>query len=80
MNLAFGTRTSLRELIGSLEEVSGFGLQVDPAPTRPGDVHDSQADGSRLRELFPDIEPVPLDAGLRATVDWMARRRVPAVT
>ena len=39
-------------------------------PTRAGDVPHSQADNSLLRSLFT-IEPVELDTGLQATVDWM---------
>jgi UDP-glucose 4-epimerase len=37
---------------------------------RAGDVCDSQADQTRLRSLFPAVEPVDLDEGLRRTVDW----------
>jgi UDP-glucose 4-epimerase len=44
---------------------------VDP---RPGDVRDSQADQTRLRHLFPGVPPMPLDEGLRRTVDWFRRR------
>jgi UDP-glucose 4-epimerase len=40
-----------------------------------GDVLHSRADDSRLRELFPGLEPVTLDAGLRATVEWARARR-----
>ena len=31
----------------------------------------SQADSTRLRALFPDVVPVPLEEGLAATVAWM---------
>ena len=37
---------------------------------RAGDVRDSQADRSRLEALFPGVVPVPLEEGLRRTVDW----------
>jgi UDP-glucose 4-epimerase len=70
VNLAFGSRISLRELIGELEHVLGRALEVDHQPTRPGDVRDSQADNALLRELFPGVDPVPLPAGLEATVGW----------
>lgn len=72
VNLAFGTRTSLRELIAELEDLSGTSLQIESLPARAGDVHDSQADTTRLRRLFPDVEAVPLRDGLRATFDWLA--------
>ena len=70
VNLAFGTRTSLIELIALLEEVVGRSLERDHQPPRPGDVRDSQADMTILRALFPDIIPVALEKGLVATVDW----------
>jgi UDP-glucose 4-epimerase len=73
VNLAFGTRVSLLELIARLEGLLGSSLARDHLDPRPGDVRDSQADQTRLRSLFPDVEPVPLDAGLEATVDWFKR-------
>lgn len=39
--------------------------------SRSGDVRDSQADQTRLREMFPDVEPVDLETGLRQTVEWL---------
>lgn len=73
VNLAFGTRVSLLELADLLEHVLGQPLERAFGEPRPGDVRDSQADQTRLRVLFPDVEPVGLEAGLRATVDWFRR-------
>ncbi|HYF45433.1 MAG TPA: NAD-dependent epimerase/dehydratase family protein [Acidimicrobiales bacterium] len=70
VNLAFGTRTDLLDLVGRLEAVVGRPLDVRHTEPRPGDVRHSTADGSRLAALFPGLEPVELDDGLRATVDW----------
>jgi UDP-glucose 4-epimerase len=42
---------------------------------RAGDVRDSQADNSRLRELFPEVQPVSLRSGLSETVEWFAGRQ-----
>jgi UDP-glucose 4-epimerase len=72
VNLAFGSRISLLELIAELEEVLGRALAVVHDPPRPADVRDSQADTTRLKALFPDIASVPLAEGLRATATWMA--------
>ncbi|MGC4834295.1 NAD-dependent epimerase/dehydratase family protein [Micromonospora vinacea] len=77
VNLAFGARISLLELIGELESVLGRRLEVVCGPSRAGDVHDSQADSSRLQELFPEFRRFPLRVGLEATVSWMSGR-VPA--
>jgi len=79
INLAFGTRISLLDLVTVLEEVLARPLTVIHEPARPGDVRDSQADRTRLEKLFPDITPVPLADGLRATADWMTTLRSEAV-
>jgi UDP-glucose 4-epimerase len=70
VNLAFGTRIDLLSLVDRLSTIVGRTLEVEHLDPRPGDVPHSQADSSRLRALFPDIEPVDLDAGLRETVTW----------
>jgi UDP-glucose 4-epimerase len=77
VNLAFGSRTSLLELITELEDVFGRRLDVVHEPPRPGDVRDSQADNRMLRSLFPDVRPHPLRLGLAETVEWLSSR-VPA--
>jgi UDP-glucose 4-epimerase len=71
VNLAFGTRTDLLTLIERLEHHLGHRVARDVQPARVGDVPHSQADGTRLRELFPDVVPTDLDDGLAATVAWM---------
>jgi UDP-glucose 4-epimerase len=75
VNLAFGGRASLLELVATLGDVVGRPLSVAHGPARAGDVHDSQADQRRLRALFPDVEPVSLVQGLRATVEWFRREQ-----
>jgi UDP-glucose 4-epimerase len=70
LNLAFGSRVSLLELIALLEEVIGHQLDRRHIESRAGDVRDSQADQTRLREMFSDAAAIPLADGLRSTVDW----------
>ena len=70
VNLAFGSRTSLNALIDELGDLLGERPAAEHVAPRAGDVRDSQADNARLRRLFPDVEPVPLRDGLRATLDW----------
>ena len=74
VNLAFGTRCSLLELVGVLEEVLGQPVAVEHADPRRGDIRDSQASQDRLRQLFPDAREVALADGLAATVDWFRKR------
>jgi UDP-glucose 4-epimerase len=70
VNLAFGSRITLLDVIAQLETLFGHPLDREHVDTRAGDVRHSQADNTRLRTLFPDIQPVPFTDGLRATVDW----------
>ncbi len=58
-------------MIDRLADIVGHPLERNHVDTRPGDVPHSQADNTLLRSLFPDVAPVPLDDGLRATVAWM---------
>ena len=75
VNLAFGSRISLLELIAALEAIVGQPLDREHLEPRAGDVRDSQADTARLLSLFPQIETVPMEEGLAATVEWFRRRR-----
>ena len=70
VNLAFGGRFTLLEVIEQLEGILGGPLEREHQPPRAGDVPHSQADQTRLRSLFPDLEPVDLEDGLRRTVEW----------
>jgi UDP-glucose 4-epimerase len=71
VNLAFGTRTSLLEVIEILERIMGISLDVTHGDNRVGDVRHSQADNSVLQNMFPKINPVSLEDGLRDTVEWL---------
>jgi UDP-glucose 4-epimerase len=73
VNLAFGSRVSLLELIAALEETVGHRLDREHVEPRAGDVRQSQADHARLCEMFPKVRPTPLADGLRATVAWFQR-------
>ena len=75
VNLAYGSQVSLMELITLLQEVTGEELRFHHLESRPGDVRHSQADQTRLRRMFPDVQPTPLSDGLRATVAWFREAR-----
>jgi UDP-glucose 4-epimerase len=71
VNLAFGSRISLLDTIDRIEELVGYPVERQHIERRAGDVPHSQADNTRLSALFPDIQPVPFDTGLKSTVEWM---------
>lgn len=70
VNLAFGTNTTLLELVNLMREILGTDFDTRHIEARQGDVRASQADGIRIKELFPTLVPVPLAKGLSATVEW----------
>lgn len=70
VNLAFGSRRSVNEVVEELADLMGDELPVAHTEPRPGDVRDSQADDTRLRALFPDAAPVAFRDGLAATLEW----------
>ena len=70
VNLAFGSRHSLSDLVSMLATQLGTPLTTETLPVRVGDVPHSQAANERLRALFPDVTPVNLHEGLAKTVTW----------
>jgi UDP-glucose 4-epimerase len=80
VNLAFGTSTSVNELVTMLGGLFGRELAVVAEPPRPGDVRHSRASDAAVRGLFPSIEPVGLTEGLRHTRDWLATAGEPALS
>jgi UDP-glucose 4-epimerase len=79
VNLAFGTKYTLLEVIELMEAHLGVILNVRHVDARVGDVRDSQADGTRLASLLPDVTPVTLSDGLAATLKWMRQELAGAV-
>lgn len=75
VNLAFGSRRSLLEVVEVLERLLDRRLEVTHHPPRAGDVRHSQADQRRLRGLFPAVEPVPFEEGLAETIRWFENSR-----
>lgn len=70
VNLAYGTNTSLLELLALMENHLGKPVPRVHVHPRTGDVRASQADGLRMRELFGHVTPVPLDVGVQRTLEW----------
>ncbi len=71
VNLAFGTRVRLLDVIDLIEAELGHPVERRHVDTRTGDVPHSQADCSVLMSLIPDVQPVAFGDGLRATIEWM---------
>jgi len=70
VNLAFGTNTTLTELVEIISRVTGRAARVEHRVARAGDVKHSQADNAVLRSLFPEVQPMTLERGIAETVAW----------
>lgn len=75
VNLAYGTNTTLLELLEEMERQFGHPIAREHTAPRTGDVRASQADNSRVKDLFPDVAPVELQDGLAATIDWFRQMK-----
>ena len=75
-NVGCGERTSVNELWRIIREVIGADVDAQHASPRPGDVRDSLASLDRIRERLGYEVEVPLEEGLRRTVEWFRTRTV----
>lgn len=71
VNLAFGTNTTLLQLVGIIQSITGRSADLLFQDPRPGDVPHSQAQNASLLKLFPGVDAVKLEDGIRGTWDWM---------
>lgn len=75
VNLAFGTNTDLLGVIDRISRLAGMPVTLEHQDQRPADVRASQADPTRMREMFPHVRPVPIEVGLERTLDWFRSAR-----
>ena len=71
INLAFGRRHSLLDLLERIEALLGVTLRVEFLPPRVGDVRNSENDPALLESVFPSVAPVELDEALKRTAAWL---------
>ena len=70
INVACGTRISLNELLAVMNRIVGTDLQAICKEERQGDVKHSQADITKANRLLGYTPSVPLEEGLRLTLEW----------
>ncbi|MCU1429780.1 MAG: nucleoside-diphosphate-sugar epimerase [Actinomycetia bacterium] len=73
-NVAGGDETSLLDLLAALGRILEVVPEPNFAPPRAGDVRRSRGDGAAATRDLGFTCRVPLDEGLRATVDWLRTR------
>ena len=75
VNLAFGDRISINDVVAELSRQLARPLDVVHEPPRPGDVRHSQNDPALLRSVFPSAEPVAFADGIASTLAWLGSTR-----
>jgi len=70
INLAFGNRISLNEVLRNLN-IHFRNIRVGHKEARPGDVKDSQNQPDLVKSYFPKIKPKEFKDGLPETIDWL---------
>ena len=70
INLAFGNRISLNEVLENLK-VHFQNIRVNYIEARSGDVKDSQNQPDLVNSYFPRIKPKEFQDGLPETIDWL---------
>jgi nucleoside-diphosphate-sugar epimerase len=70
VNVAMGTRITLKKLLASLARETGRPAVAKHGPPRPGDVRHSLADIRLARKLLGYRPIVDFETGLRRTVEW----------
>jgi UDP-N-acetylglucosamine/UDP-N-acetyl-alpha-D-glucosaminouronate 4-epimerase len=70
INVATGGRSSINELLRTMNRIAGTNLTATYQPARMGDVRDSQADITKAKALLGYTPSVGLEEGLRHTLAW----------
>lgn len=70
VNLAFGTRTTLNEVIDLLREIHPRPIEVENLAPRGGDVLHSQASTDLLASLFPEVRKRSFREALTEVYEW----------
>lgn len=73
-NVAWGNRISILDLARKIAALLGKDIEPVHAPSRAGDVRDSQADFALAKEKLGWEPRVTFDEGVRRTVEWFASR------
>jgi UDP-glucuronate 4-epimerase len=74
-NLGGSEPVSLREMIATIERVTGKELRIEQQSTQPGDVNRTWADLTRVHQALGYQPTTSLEAGIAAQWQWMANQR-----
>jgi GDP-L-fucose synthase len=78
VNLGSGREVPIKELAETIAGLSGFEGRLRWDPSRPDGQPRRSVDASRAREAFGFEARIPLEEGLRRTIEWYRANRVEA--
>jgi nucleoside-diphosphate-sugar epimerase len=70
INIGTGSRYTLNQTLSLLEKITGRPAKAKYGPPREGDIHDSQADITRARDVLGYNPRFGFEEGLKHTWDW----------
>ncbi|CAG0947093.1 UDP-glucose 4-epimerase [Anaerolineae bacterium] len=74
INIAYGQRTTLNQIIAILNELTGQKIAAQYNAERPGDVRHSHADLERAKRLLDYAPAIDVREGLRRTLEWYRKQ------
>jgi nucleoside-diphosphate-sugar epimerase len=75
LNVGCGSRTTLLQLVATLNGLLGTSLPPAFSPPRPGDILHSHADITRAERILGYRPEVSIRAGLEQTITWFGQRK-----
>lgn len=75
LNVGTGRPVQVNDLVRLVAEAVGRDIEIDHAPTRPGDIHTSYYDAARVRQVLGWKPTISLDAGIRGIVAAYGEQR-----
>lgn len=78
VNVGTGTGTSIKQLAELIAEYAGYKGRVVWDTSKPTGAMRKVLDVGKLRRLMPDFTPLPLDEGLKRTIQWYKQNKAEA--
>jgi len=73
-NVSSGTAVSMNDLYARLAREAGYSLPAVHEGAKAGDIRDSVLSSAKAKRVLGFRPAVPLDEGLRATIEWFSER------
>jgi nucleoside-diphosphate-sugar epimerase len=78
INIGTGSRYTLNQTLTLLEKITGRPAKAKYGPPREGDIHDSQADISRAKDVLGYNPRFGFEEGLKHTWEWFCAAEKPS--